>query len=281
MKQIILRQLCRCAFVALATTALANGTNPCAPLWLTTTNTVTAPAGTPVLLKALADAFPAPQYFWLSNSVPILGATTNSYSVTLTASVTNVNWSIVASNYLGMNTNGPFYLRIPPCNQTNFTWGNVTLAQPSTNSVLDLLRIGKHINGTAPLTGVALGLADVNQDGVVNGADQTLIQNNILGRVSLAIVSQMWLSIDPTNGLLYSTTWQNGLFQNSADSDGDGVPDKTELANGTDPLNPTSLIPYGTYSATPPVTIFNLTPNPTDYGVFVATPPVTIKITTP
>jgi len=266
--------LCRCSFFALATTALADT----APLWLTTTNTVTAPAGTPVLLKALADAVPAPQYFWLSNSVPIPGATTNSYTVTITANVTNVNWSIVASNYLGMNTNGPFYLRIPPGPQTNFTWGNVTLSQPSTNSVLDLLRIGKHINGTATLTGVALGLADVNQDGVVNGADQTLIQNNILGRVSLATVSQMWLSIDPTNGLLYSTTWQNGLFQNLADSDGDGVPDKTELANGTDPLDPTSLIPYGTYSAAPPVSIFNLTPNPAAYGVFVAAPPVTITI---
>ena len=229
-----------------------------------------------MLLKALAEAVPAPQYFWLSNSVPIPGATNNSYSNTVNT-VTNVNWSIVASNYLGMNTNGPFHLRISSGNQTNFTWGNVTLAQPSTNSVLDLLRIGKHLNGTAPLTGVALGLADVNQDGLVNGADQILIQNNILGRIPLATVSQMWLSVDPTNGLLYSTIWQNGLFQNSADSDGDGVPDKTELANGTDPLDPRSLVPYGTYSA-PAVTIFNLTPNPADYGVFVATPPVTVTI---
>ena len=274
MKQTILRHLCRCIFFALATTALADN----APLWLTTTNTVTAPAGTPVLLKALAEAVPAPQYFWLSNSVPIPGATNNSYSNTVNTVTTNVNWSIVASNYLGMNTNGPFRMKFPTGIQTNFTWGNVTLAQPSTNSVLDLLRIGKHINGTAPLTGVALGLADANQDGVVNGADQALIQNNILGRVPLATVSQMWLSIDPTNGLLYSTTWQNGLFQNSADSDGDGVPDITELANGTDPLDPRSLIPFGTYLAAPPVTIFNLTPNTNDYGVFVATPPVTITI---
>ena len=274
MKNTILRQLYRCIFLALATTALANN----APLWLTTTNTVTAPAGTLVLLKALADAVPAPQYFWLSNAVPIPGATTNFLTLTVSATITNVKWSVVASNYLGVSTNGPFYVRTPAGTQTFYPWGNVTLS--GSNSVLDLLKIGDHIQGSATLTGVSLGLADVNMDGVVDSTDQNIIKDAILGRLSLTNINSLVVA-DPLNsGVPNWLKWELGLFQNTADSDGDGVPDGIELANGTDPLDPTSLIHYGTYSA-PSVTIFNLTPNPADYGVFVAAPPVIITISKP
>ena len=277
MKNKIIRQLCQGSFLALATTALADN----APLWLTTTNTVTAPAGTQVLLRAVADAVPAPQYFWLSNSVPIPGALSNSYLVTVSIVTTNVKWSVVASNYLGTNICGPFNLRISPGTPTYYTWGNVTLAQPSTNSVLDLLKIGKHIQGAATLTGVSLGLADVNQDGVIDGTDQNLVKNDILGRAPLAQVNQWVVGDDANSGMPNWRKWQYGLFQNTPDSDGDGVPDVIELANGTDPLDPTSLIPYGTYAASPTITLFNLTPNPADAGVFVASPPVTITILKP
>ena len=249
-----------------------------APIWLTTTNTVTAPAGTLVLLKALADANPSPQYFWLSNSVPVQipGTTNNSYAVTATAGTTSVKWSVVASNYLGNATNGPFYVQIPTGPQTSNVWGNVTLS--GSNSVFDLLEIGHVISGSVTLTNVARGLADVNQDGTVNNTDQVLIQNDILGRSTLAKVNSLVVADPYNSGIPNWRKWRLGLFQSMADSDGDDVNDGAELADGTDPLDPTSLVPYGSYSASPPVTIFNLTPNPADYGVFVATPPVTIKI---
>jgi hypothetical protein len=277
MKNKIIRQLCQCSLLALATTALADN----APLWLSTTNTVTAPAGTVVMLRAIADANPAPQYFWLSNAVPIPGATTNFINLTMSTSITNVKWSVVASNYLGTNICGPFNLRIKTGTPTYYTWGNVTLSQPSTNSVLDLLKIGNHIQGSATLTGVSLGLADVNQDGVIDATDQNLVKKDILGRAPLAQVNQWVVGDDANSGMPNWRKWQYGLFQNTPDSDGDGVLDVIELANGTDPLDPTSLIPYGTYAASPPITLFNLTPNPADAGVFVASPPVTITISKP
>ena len=170
-----LRRLYYCLFIALASTASADN----APLWLDQTNTVTAPAGTQVLLRAIADATPPPTYYWLSNSVPIVGATTNSLVVTASASTVAVKWSIVASNSLGSTTNGPYYVVIPTGNQTYYQWGNATLS--GTNSVLDVLKIGDYISGTTPLSGSAFWIADVNQDGVVNSLDQTLVESAILG----------------------------------------------------------------------------------------------------
>jgi hypothetical protein len=45
-------------FPSLASAAQADN----APLWLSTTNTVTAPAGTEVMLRAICDANPPAQY---------------------------------------------------------------------------------------------------------------------------------------------------------------------------------------------------------------------------
>lgn len=267
-------RLCQCGFLALACAASADN----APLWLSATNTTTAPVGTTVRLRALADAVPEPQYYWLSNSVPIPGANGNSLFVTVNPAITNVIWSVVASNYLGRSTNGPFWVRTPTGTPTSNLWGHVTLSHPATNTVLDLLKIGGYVNGNTMLSSPALGLADVNQDGVVDTKDQNLVKDDVLGRSPLGTVNSLIVSDSANSGIPNWRKWQLGLFQSSADSDGDGVPDGAELANGTDPLDPTSLIPYGTYGATPAVTVFNLTPNPADAGAFVAGPPVTITI---
>jgi hypothetical protein len=262
-----------CGFVALSFNVLADN----APLWLTVpgTNIITAPPGTMVELRAVADAVPQAQYFWLSNTVPIIGANTNFLWVTVSTTTTNAKWYVVATNNLGMSTNGPFTLRLSSSMVSN-TWGNATLS--GSNSVLDLIAIGNHITGAKPLTGVGLALADVNQDGVVNGTDQNLVQQDIMGRNPLAVINQFAVADSDGDSVPNWREWQQGLFQTSADSDGDGVDDATELKDGTDPLDPTSLIPYGTYSAMSQVTVFNHTPNPADSGVFVATPPVTITI---
>jgi hypothetical protein len=165
-------------------------------------------------------------------------------------------------------------VRTPTGTQTYYQWGNVTLS--GSNSVLDVLKIGDYLNGTTNLIGPAHWLADVNMDGVVDRIDQNLVKDAILGRLSLTNINSLVVA-DPFNsGIPNWLKWKLGLFQSTNDSDGHGVPDGIELANGTDPLNPTSLIPYGYYSASPPITIFNLTANLADMGVFVASPPISI-----
>ena len=75
MKTPFLRPLCSCLWLVHVRPAHANNL----PLRLTPTNTATAPAGTPVTLRAVADAVPPSTYFWLSNANPIPDATTNFY----------------------------------------------------------------------------------------------------------------------------------------------------------------------------------------------------------
>jgi hypothetical protein len=273
MKKIkIPRHIIQCLLLALATSAFGDN----APIWLDPTNTVTAPAGTQVLLRAIADASPAPAYFWLSNTVPIVGATANSLVVTASSSTASVKWAIVASNYLGSATNGPYYVVLPTGTQTFYPIGNVTLS--GTNSVLDLLKIGGFINGTTTLTNISLGLADVNQDGVVNALDQSIIENAILGRVSLTNVNSLVVADPFDGGLPNWQRWQLGLYQDTGSTDGTGISDSIIIANGDDPLDPRNVPLFGTYSANPVVTLANLTATAATAGTFVAAPPITIII---
>src|SRR5947209_14084868 len=48
-------------------------------------------------------------------------------------------------------------------------------------TVLDIVRLANHLNGTAPLSADLLLFADVNQDGVVDNRDVTAIANAVLG----------------------------------------------------------------------------------------------------
>ena len=73
MKTPFVRPLCSCLWLVHVRPAHAKNL----PLRLTPTNSATAPAGTPVTLRAVADAEPPPTFFWLSNAIPLPGASTN------------------------------------------------------------------------------------------------------------------------------------------------------------------------------------------------------------
>ena len=248
-----------------------------APFWLTTNYTYTVPTGQVVYLRAIADGAAPLNYFWLSNGVPIPNLSTNTLAVTAATNTASVPFSAVASNAFGMITNGPCYVKVLGGTAVFRLWGDT--AGSNQLNVLDLLAIGNHIRGAIPLANAALGLADVNQDGVVDLTDQNLVKDAILGRTSLGTVNEALVRTD--DGVLPNwRVWQWGLSPGNADSDGDGVNDATELRDHTDPLNPLSLVPYGWYVTTPPVTVFASTFDPVNAGVFVATPPVTVYANT-
>ena len=248
-----------------------------APIWLTTSYTYTVPAGQSVTLRAIADGAAPLHYFWLSNGIPIPNLSTNTLTVIADTKTANCPFCAVATNAFGTITNEPFFVKVLDGTAAFRLWGDV-LGSGQLN-VLDVLGIGKHISGATPLTGTAKGLADVNQDGAVNVTDQNLVKDAILGRVNLGSVNEAAVRMD--DGTLANwRVWQFGLSPTNADTDGDGVSDATELRDGTDPLDPRSLVPYGWYSATPPLTVFASTFDTVNAAVFVASPPVTVFAST-
>jgi len=244
-----------------------------APIWLTTNYTYTVPSGQVVNLRAIADGAAPLNYFWLSNGVPIPNLATNTLAVIASTNTATCPFSAVASNAFGMITNGPCFVKVLGGTPTIRLWGDAIGSNQL--NVLDLLAVGKHVSGAMPLHGAAAGLADVNLDGVVNLIDQNLVKDAILGRANLGTVNEAVVSSD--DGVLPNwRVWQFGLSPSNADTDGDGVDDATELRDRTDPLNPCSLVPYGWYSAAPPLTVFTSTFDPANAAVFVASPPVTV-----
>ena len=225
-----------------------------APIWLTTSYTYTVPAGQSVTLRAIADGAAPLHYFWLSNGIPIPNLSTNTLTVIADTKTANCPFCAVATNAFGTITNEPFFVKVLDGTAAFRLWGDV-LGSGQLN-VLDVLGIGKHISGATPLTGTAKGLADVNQDGAVNVTDQNLVKDAILGRVNLGSVNEAAVRMD------------------------DGTSDATELRDGADPLDPRSLVPYGWYSATPPLTVFASTFDTVNAAVFVASPPVTVFAST-
>jgi hypothetical protein len=248
-----------------------------APIWLTTNYTYTVPAGQVVNLRAIADGAAPLSYFWLSNGIPTPGLATNTLAVIASTNTAAYPFRAVVSNAFGMITNGPCFVKVLGGTPTLRLWGDAIGSNQL--NVLDLLAIGKHISGATPLTSTATGLADVNQDGVVNFSDQSLVKNAILGRANLGTVNEFAVHMD--DGVLPNwRVWQFGLAPTSADSDGDGVNDATELRDATDPLHPCSLVPYGWYVSSPPLTVFASAFDPANAGVFVASPPVTVFAST-
>lgn len=248
-----------------------------APIWLTTNYTYTVPAGQVVNLRAIADGAAPMDYFWLSNGIPIPGITTNTLAVIASTNTTSCPFRAVASNAFGLITNGPCFVKVLGGTPTIRLWGDAIGSNQL--NVVDLLAIGKHISGATPLTNTAAGLADVNQDGVVNSSDQNIVRNAILGRANLGTVDETVVRMD--DGVLPNwRVWQFGLSPNSADSDNDGVNDAIELRDHTDPLHPSSLVPYGWYVGTPPLNVFASTLDPANAAVFVSTPPVVVMANT-
>ncbi len=114
-------------------------------------------------------------------------------------------------------------------------------------TVLDLERLINHLNGAALFSTNLLILADVNQDGVVNGADVPALVDTILGRTPLRALPDSdgdglpdaWeslLGLDPHN----SDSNGNGVLDGDEDSDHDGLKNSWEVRYGYDPRDPST-----------------------------------------
>jgi len=114
-------------------------------------------------------------------------------------------------------------------------------------TVVDLVRLVDHLNGTAPLSSNLLLFADVNQDGVVDSRDVTSIANAILGLAPLPNLPdsdgdglpdawEILLGLDPHN----PDTDGNGILDGDEDTDHDGLKNRWEALYGYDPRDPST-----------------------------------------
>src|SRR5947209_6686721 len=114
-------------------------------------------------------------------------------------------------------------------------------------TVLDIVRLANHLNGTAPLSADLLLFADVNQDGVVDNRDVTAIANAVLGLATLPELPdsdgdglpdawEILLGLDPHN----PDTDGNGILDGDEDSDHDGLKNRWEARYGYDPRDPST-----------------------------------------
>jgi len=112
-------------------------------------------------------------------------------------------------------------------------------------TVLDIVRLANHLNGTAPLPPDLLLFADVNQDGIVDSRDVTAIAQAVLALTPLPDLPdsdgdglpdpwEILLGLDPHN----PDTDGNGILDGDEDSDHDGLKNKWEARYGYDPRDP-------------------------------------------
>jgi hypothetical protein len=109
-------------------------------------------------------------------------------------------------------------------------------------TVLDMVRLANHLDGTTLLSSDLVLFADMNQDGILNDADASALANAILGRVPLPDPPdsdgdglpdpfEILLGLDPHN----PDTNGNGILDGDEDSDGDGLKNRWEARYGYDP----------------------------------------------
>src|SRR2546423_9966593 len=114
-------------------------------------------------------------------------------------------------------------------------------------TVLDLVLLINHLNGTAPLSSELLLFADVNQDGIVDSGDVTAIAHGILGLAPLPDLPdsdgdglpdawEIVLGLDPHN----PDTDGNGILDGDEDTDHDGLKNRWEARYGYDPRDPST-----------------------------------------
>lgn len=86
-----------------------------APVWLAQPVAQTVKLGTNVSFTASASGLPAANYQWRFNGTNILGATNSSYALAFVAQTNAGNYSVTASNFMGIvtSTNAPLALVAP------------------------------------------------------------------------------------------------------------------------------------------------------------------------
>lgn len=109
-------------------------------------------------------------------------------------------------------------------------------------TVADLVRLSRHLDGSAVLSTADLVAADANRDGKVDAADLQALRDTILGKRAVTLLPdsdgdglpdayEITVGLDPhkadTNG--------NGIKDGDDDLDGDGLTNRQEMLLGTNP----------------------------------------------
>jgi len=177
-------------------------------------------------------------------------------------------------------------------------------------TVVDLVQLLQHLNGTASLSQQMLAFADPNLDGKVNQADADFIRDAILGiktlpdlkdtdRDGIPDLIEQILGLNPalddsnSNGikdgdedadedaLSNLREVANGTDPLKTDSDGDGWSDEAEVSAGSNPLNPLSVPKFMRFAA-PAIVVtlpaFNVPQTGSSFGMTLATPPVQVVL---
>lgn len=176
-------------------------------------------------------------------------------------------------------------------------------------TVVDLIRLKAHLDGTKPLTPQITPFADINGDGRVDPLDLAALTDAVLGKTippplkdtdndSVPDLIELAMGLNPNkadslgdgikdgdrdpdqDGLTNAQEALSGTDPLIADSDGDGWPDGTEVAAVSDALDPMSR-PKFLFFASPSVKTSLPSSRTQDrglekFGLTIAAPPVTM-----
>ena len=109
-------------------------------------------------------------------------------------------------------------------------------------TVADLVRLSRHLDGSAVLSSADLLTADANRDGKVDAADLEALRDTILGKRAVILLPdsdgdglpdayEITVGLDPHK----ADTDGNGIKDGDDDLDGDGLSNRREMLLGTDP----------------------------------------------
>lgn len=148
-------------------------------------------------------------------------------------------------------------------------WGDVNRDGSVTVCDLDLLRL--HLlatpsNGLPRLTtnNLALPLADLDTNGVVDTVDFQRLLDTLVGRLPTREFDLNLLSYDDGDGFNYLEDWHYGTNPFLRDTDGDGIEDEIDAHRSG-----------GVYVAQPPVEVLRFGQD-AGLGIVVAQPPVEV-----
>jgi len=190
--------------------------------------------GSNALFQVVAEGFAPLGYQWLLNGVEIAGATTATLLITNAQLAQEGSYSVIVSNVYGPLTSSEVALvvlirpviTVHPISQSVAAGGSITLSASAEGHPLPLTfrwrRNGSYISNI-----------------VVNGTDSFLTLTNVQLTPG---TNQFYLNVVVTNRAGLSSLSSNAVITVLADTDGDGIPDEWELANGFSPTNAADAI---------------------------------------